>query len=420
MGRPLLIIIGGLFVVFGIVQNGMFGRTMQHGERSIGFHSELHAENIANGTMDYAVARITDDRNWRETLIANNYADADVDLQIIDIDTYTIELRATARYGGKLATAEVQMQRRPLSYFAYFTDIEQTIQGWNLFFVGPNVVSGVAGEVVNGPLHTNGRLNIAGSPTFNGPVTSTQMWHGHGSFTNNPEFNATTNWNAPREYLHEADFSGLHSAASTSSISFNTEVELEFLPNGDLQVLEIASGAESTISHLDLMNNNGLIHSTGEVHVKGTINGPYTLYATENVNIIGDLVYSDDPLDNPFSEDMLGIVSEKNVWVERNAHQDNGNQHLEVQASIVALGESFGVENYDSGSSRGELRVFGGLIQVRRAPVATFSGSGYAKNYNYDERFFETVPPYFPRQNFYSVRHWMTFVTPDPDYQNPI
>ena len=418
MGRPLLIIIGGLFVVLGIIQNGMFGRTMQHGERGIGFHSELHAENIANATMDYAVARITEDRNWRETLVANNYADADVDLQIIDIDAYTIELRATARYGGKLATTEVQLQRRPLSYYAYFTDNEQSPHG-NLYFIGPNVISGIPGEVVNGPLHTNGRLNIWGNPTFNGPVTSTQMWHGRSNHTNNPEFNGTTNWNAPREYLHEADFSDLHSAASTSSISFDTEVELEFLPSGDLRVLELSTNTESTISQLDLMNNNGLIHSSARTSVKGEINGSYTLYVTDDVEIIGDLVYHDDPVANPFSTDMLGIVSEKNVWVERNAHLDNGTRDIFIQASIVALGRSFGVSGHNEGSHRGNLNLLGGIIQVQRAPVATTRPSGFSKNYNYDERFKDTVPPFFPRQNFYSLRHWITFVTPDPDHQNP-
>lgn len=411
-----MIIVGGLFIVLAILQSGMLGRTIQHGERGVGFHAELHAESIVNGAMDYAVARISQDRTWRETLVAPQYADADVGVQVNDVDNYTLEIRATARYGGKLATAEVQMQRRPLSYYAYFTDIEQS----NIFFIGPEVLSGFAGEVVNGPLHTNGRLNIAGSPTFNGPVTSTQMWHGHSSYTNNPVFNGTTNWNAPREYLHEADFSDLHTAAASSSVSFNNEVELEFLPSGDLRVVEISSGDESTISHADLMTNGGLIYSTAEVHVKGTIRGPYTLYSTENVNIIGDLVYNDNPVDNPLSEDMLGIVSSKNVWVERNAHQDNGTRHLDVQASIVALGQSFGAEAFNSGSSRGELRLHGGIIQVRRAAVGTMAGRGYTKNYTYDERFLETVPPFFPRQNFYSLRHWMTFVTPDPDYGKPI
>lgn len=412
MGRPLLIIVGGLFVVFGLVQNSMQSNIMMHSQRAIDFHSDIHAENIANAVMDYAVTNITHDRNWRDTLFISDYMDAQVTLEFQDLNQYTLQIRSFARYNGKLGMAEVEMFRRPLSYYAYFTDIEPS----NIYFIGPEVLSGHPGEIVNGPLHTNGRLNFAGSPTFNGPVTSTTMWYGHPSYSNNPVFNATANFSAPREFLHEADFSELTTAAATQGISFDTEVELEFLDNGNLRVWDVATGDESEISHSDIVNSGGLIHSTSRVSVRGTVKGSYTLFSQEDIIINGDLVYEEHPDDNFDTEDMLGIVSNSNVRISEDAHLENGSQDVNVHASIVALGTSFGADNYNTGSPRGDLNLLGGIIQVQRGPVGTFgrrSTTGYAKNYSYDERFQERVPPFFPRQNFYSVKHWMTHVYPD-------
>jgi hypothetical protein len=71
-------------------------------------------------------------------------------------------------------------------------------------------------------------------------------------------------------------------------------------------------------------------------------------------------------------------------------------------ATIMALKYSFTVENYASGTPRGTLVLYGGLIQERRGPVGSYSGAsgqlltGYAKDYTYDPRLRDTPPPGFP------------------------
>ena len=70
-----------------------------------------------------------------------------------------------------------------------------------------------------------------------------------------------------------------------------------------------------------------------------------------------------------------------------------------IEAAILALKDSFVVDNYQCGSALGTLTVFGAIAQKFRGPVGTFSGtdlnSGYAKDYNYNDALRYRSPPYF-------------------------
>jgi hypothetical protein len=57
------------------------------------------------------------------------------------------------------------------------------------------------------------------------------------------------------------------------------------------------------------------------------------------------------------------------------------------------------VDNYDCGSALGNLQVNGAIAQYYRGTVGTGSGTsistGYAKDYNYDDRLKYRSPPNF-------------------------
>ena len=74
--------------------------------------------------------------------------------------------------------------------------------------------------------------------------------------------------------------------------------------------------------------------------------------------------------------------------------------NLTIEAAILALNDSFIVDNWQCGSPLQVLTVNGAIAQKFRGPVGTFNSdstrnSGYAKNYNYDDRFRYRSPPYF-------------------------
>lgn len=107
----------------------------------------------------------------------------------------------------------------------------------------------------------------------------------------------------------------------------------------------------------------------------------------------------------------LGLVS-KDIKISSAAPTN-----LEIDAVCLAGGQntadgSFYVENYNTKSPTGTLKVLGGIIQKARGPVGTFdpgtgkATSGYGKNYLYDPRLAVNPPPYFPTTGQYERLSW--------------
>jgi hypothetical protein len=68
-----------------------------------------------------------------------------------------------------------------------------------------------------------------------------------------------------------------------------------------------------------------------------------------------------------------------------------------IDAAILSTSHSFIVDNFDCGAQLGALNVWGAIAQFWRGPVGTsgYPGTGYLKNYNYDERLKYLQPPDF-------------------------
>jgi hypothetical protein len=68
-----------------------------------------------------------------------------------------------------------------------------------------------------------------------------------------------------------------------------------------------------------------------------------------------------------------------------------------IDAAILSTAHSFIVDNFKCGKHIGNLNVWGSIAQFWRGPVGTggTSGSGYTKNYNYDDRLQTLQPPDF-------------------------
>lgn len=66
-----------------------------------------------------------------------------------------------------------------------------------------------------------------------------------------------------------------------------------------------------------------------------------------------------------------------------------------IDAAILSVTGSFVVDNYDCGNNEVDLNVTGAIAQVFRGPVGTTAGTGYDKNYVYDDRLAAQSPPHF-------------------------
>ena len=136
----------------------------------------------------------------------------------------------------------------------------------------------------------------------------------------------------------------------------------------------------------------------GDVYVSGNYSTPLTIGAANNVVISGNLTTTRGRIGNPTGSATLGLVANEFVRV---MHGCSSNQlsNPTIDAAILALNHSFIVDNYNcGGSTRQPDRP------RRDRPVLPRSGrpgtrhrrrlNGYAKNYNYDDRLANILPPY--------------------------
>jgi hypothetical protein len=123
------------------------------------------------------------------------------------------------------------------------------------------------------------------------------------------------------------------------------------------------------------------------------LQGRLTLVSDNDIQIVNHVKYKTPPDQNPNSTDALGLVAQRSVVV-----QSAAPNNLQIYAHMICKTGGFGVANYDTGSSRGTMTVYGGIANEVRNAVGTGSGStGYLKNYIFDTRFTNNPPPSYPK-----------------------
>lgn len=155
-----------------------------------------------------------------------------------------------------------------------------------------------------------------------------------------------------------------------------------------------------------------------EIVVRNALTIANDVNAGKYIRITDNLVYNTRPDKTRDSSDpvnlaagTLGLVS-KDIRIASTAPAN-----LEINAVCLAGGSntsggSFYVENYNTKTPTGTLRVLGGIIQKARGPVGTFDPNtgvtltGYAKNYSYDPRLAVNPPPYYPTTGTYERISW--------------
>ena len=296
-----------------------------------------------------------------------------------------------------VARTSLIVETASFARYAYFTNNETSPSGQTVWFV--------TGDHITGPTHTNGQFHISGQPIFDGSVTSaSSTWVRYNSSAN-PLFNQGFTGGVPTIQYPNTFPPELISAANGAgglSLTGNTTVTL--VSNGTLRV---TNGAKGWINKVVPVPASGVLYvNGGNITLSGTLKGQMTIAGTGDIQIPNSVRYSNDPRINPNSTDILGLLAGNNVRVMSSAPSN-----VEIDASIMALNTSFTVQNYSSIALRGNLTVYGGIIQAKRGPVGTFGSNGlrnhgYGKDYHWDPRFSNMSPPYFPTTGDYVIRAW--------------
>ena len=329
-----------------------------------------------------------------------------------------------------------------------YTQCTKTIEQGRLNAPIPNsggdycdVISFINGERIDGPFHTNDAFTVCGSPTFGRTAADSievsappRGWFTSGSCGGSaPNFVGTFQTLAPvltppptNSQLSKLPgvrkFTGLTTirlSGTSMTVTNNGSTFTESIPTSG--VVYVANGSCSGA----YANNNPFKQTypappsgCGTVIVgtgSNSYSGRLTIAAENDVIIDDDIRRSGDGL--------LGLIANNFVRVKHPVCPSNNlgctsgtvtsqtakgscnsgvngtgsKSNLRIDAAILAIQHSFIVDHYDCGASLGTLTVNGAISQKFRGAVGTFggSGTGYLKDYNYDDRLRYISPPSF-------------------------
>ena len=306
-------------------------------------------------------------------------------------------LQSIGTYKNVTRHIDLTIEAMPFTRFAYLSNSEN-----HMYHHAKSPIWFTTQDLLRGPIHTNDQLNISGNPVFEGPVSSVSTtinyYHG-GPPADDPDFEDTLTLGAsPIQMPTTASLvNNVKSAAQQSTGLYLTgDTQIALLSNGTMNVTNGNQNPKWTNKNMSLPQNKVVFVSNGDVKISGIMNGVLTVGTDNDIYAVGSIMYNSDPRTNPSSTDMLGLISQNNIYVSSNAPYN-----VEIDAYIMAVNGSFSVQNYDQ-NLNGTLTVYGGMTQEIRGAVGTFDPrdndkvTGYTKDYSYDVRLLTAAPPCFP------------------------
>jgi Tfp pilus assembly protein PilX len=315
------------------------------------------------------------------------------------------------------------------------------------------------GDAVNGPFHTNDAAKIKEAPTFgrsgHSPADAVEMNGGIYSSTGTAAEKAKEKCKgtSAKFYTTSECFSeGATLVAPETDTSLGQYVEKsnEFVGathlvlNGATEKITVTYYEENVKEELEKKTkeipwpSNGLIYvkastkkacsyeykywnsdnaeeekeekSCGNVYVHGTYTKSLTVAGENDLVIDGNISPTGLSLGSePSGNAVMGLIASHYVRIYhpltgvRSSGSCLVSENLKpgslenpwIYAAILATAHSWVVDNYDCGTELGKLHVYGAIAQNYRGPVGTTGGTGYIKDYKYDERLAVDEPPYF-------------------------
>jgi hypothetical protein len=377
------------------------------------------------------------------------------DQTMIDRDTGTFRIRATGMSRGEARSIVTTFRRNSFLDFIYFTDYEaldpltltntsdqatardQCVRyraartawcgqsGHNMNITFPDW------DKINGPLHTNDDLLTCGSPDFGREgrhdaieIGGPTVWTSRGGTGcgGTPTFNGDVN--QPAEHMDIPPSNEKLKENALAGYLFYGTTSITLQDDGRMDVVTHTSTGANITYNDKVYPSNGVIfvektpnstctigspvsidYNTGAgcavLSVRGTYNMSLTLGSRDDILIDNNITQKVG------SDSVLGLIAQRFVRVKHQVGSGCGgntaggyNNNLTIEAAILALNDSFIVDNWQCGNPLQVLTVKGAIAQRFRGPVGTFNTdgsreSGYAKNYNYDDRLRYRSPPYF-------------------------
>jgi hypothetical protein len=383
-----------------------------------------------------------------ELLPAPGYTSCEEGVQesVVDVDG-NVRIRATGRAAGQTRSVVATLRRKGFIDFLYFTHFEtldplayssETMRNWASTNCakfreqrsGCTEIQFGGSDKVLGPFHTNDSILVCGQPVFGRTKRDSIEVNGAQDHYDacsgaNPTWDGTKVFPGGQLDMPPSNV-GLKTIAGTDyTFTGKTTIELQ---NDSFTVTNAAFGTKTMTMPpkgvIYVSNSTGSCPSVyqreqqynassacGDVWVKGTYNKNLTIAADNDVIINGNVERAADGL-------LLGLIANNFVRVYHPVNWDidvdcddddedctttltcTGNatgalSNPVIEAAILALNHSFLVDNWYCGANLGNLTVEGAIAQKYRGPVGTSGGTGYIKNYIYNDRLRFREPPSF-------------------------
>ena len=296
-----------------------------------------------------------------------------------------------------------------------------------------DTISFVKGDNIKGPMHTNDAFVVCENPTLGrtpsdpvevsspakGWYSTKEIPHSGSNCEGKPNFAGTFRTNSPVLIPPETN----SQLASIAEPAFRYKGQVRICLSGSTMTVGSGKLCTEKVLYSGSFPANGVVYienstctgaytpfettyqetsECGNVYVHGSYSGQLTIAAQNDIIINGNLIDTSE-------EGMLGLIANNFIRVyhpfenvtNSKTHQTeckNGPGSIEnptIDAAILAINHSFIVDNYNCGSSLGTLTVKGAIAQKYRGAVGTTGGTGYLKNYEYDERLHTIEPPSF-------------------------
>jgi hypothetical protein len=314
---------------------------------------------------------------------------------------------------------------------------------WGPEGLGCHTIKFTTGDSVEGPMHTNDATRVEGTPSFGrkghtpadaveingdtypsktcpktgGPTyyTATKCYTDKGPTLIPPESDTSLGSYVETKNRFEG-ITYLKLNGTTNKIAviyFNkkaekVEEEIGWPENGLIYVQNNEAGCSFPFQaeNADTSTEPEQAKNCGNVYVEGTYSRSLTIAAENDLIIKGNILPTSvkEPVKEPGGEEptgtaVLGLIASEYVRVYHPCSGGkNGTGSLKnpwIYAGILSTNHSFIVDNFACGTELGKLNEYGAIAQDYRGPVGTSGGTGYLKNYKYDNRLATDEPPYF-------------------------
>lgn len=410
-GRVSLLLVLAFSALFGLIGAQMLRTTNEATDVYVDYFKKTKAHDLAVSGANIACNEIYLNTFWKNGYSNLSIDGGNVNVSVDSFGTNQRKLFSASNYDGYKDTVIVWLEPKNFAQYGNFYD---KMAAW-----------AATGDTFSGPFHTNDNLLCFGDPVFLG-YTTTQKGVVLNDNKSHPEFHGGLQEGVyiPLEF----DTSMIMAAARTGGRIFKDssnkkiiDVKLDLNNDGSITYSQSVGGAPwsapKTEQIADMAPNGVICVERGNVYLKGILNGRLSILALKMktngagiIHIVDDVTYNTNPLKDPTSTDMLGIIAEDYVQVD----YDPARGDLDVQASVYSQGDGILIENYQKYPAAYLMNLLGGIIGKRVLPTAEYywdgkkyvPTNGYSYVHKYDERFNKMVPPFFPLTKFYRIVAW--------------